>query len=286
MYILTILVVIVSSIVHLNCDWIQIAQSSDRYDKRNDHPIGHSFLTSNIGTKHNFSEIKHADLFDVIGHETESDFRTGTNAFHRRNEKNKRLFFDVSHKHSNSSTDSPRSATLYYPNDKYIDPWAIYDRPITQNKPPVKISSLLEMNVTTEVVDSVVSSPASVFSSNVGNRSNKTLIFDHKTRLFVKQNGTRNSSTGRGPRKPTTAPKLVPTQLILKHVEFKPFDFSSILKFFSRIQNSFSLGGIARVRDKVNFLEDFRDKLLTNIGKEFSKKQRKDLESQNYTNIV
>lgn len=263
---------IVNSIVHLNCDWIQIAQSSDRYDQHNDHDIGHSFLTSNIGIKQNFSEIKHADVFDVIGDETESDFRTGINAFHRRNEKNKRLFFDVSHRRSNSSTESPRSSTLYYPNDKYVDPWAIYDRPIPQNKPPIKISSLLEMSVATELADSVVTTPASVFSSNVGKRNNKTLIFDHKTRPSIKQNGTRNSSTNRGQRKPTTGPKLVPTELILKHVEFKSFDFSSILKFFSRIQNSFSFGGIARVRDKVTFLEDFRDRLLTNIGKELIKK--------------
>lgn len=269
--------IVFGSIVQSYCDWIQIAQNLDRYDKHTDHTIDSSLLSSEVGMKQNFSEIKYENLFDAIEHDFGDDFRTGNNAFQRKNEKNKRMFYDVSRKRYNTTVDARKSSTAYqYPNDRYVDPWAIYDRPITQ-KTITKISPLLEMNVTmvtTTESSTIITAPSSVFSSNVGGlmpQRNKTKILVNKTNVSINTNGTSTKpgkvTANRGQRKPANAHKLVPTEVVLKHVEFKPFDISAILNFFSTIQKSFSFGGIARVGDKVNFLEEFRDKLLTNIGK-------------------
>lgn len=261
------------SIVH--GEWIRIAQNSDRHDIDPDEIIdSSSLLVSDARNKQNFSEIKYEDLLDVIGHDVGRDFRTRDHSGHfKPNDKNRRLHFNATNKRY--SGDSRKSSTLYYPNDKYIDPWAIYDKPITSKPEAVKVSSLLETNVkwlTTNDPLDTSTTPSSVFSSNVHGTSpqrNKTIVLTNKTHLLVNTNRTtskpRKTSTVRVQRKPSQ--KLVPTQVIVKHVEFKPFDFSGILKFFTSIQKSFSFGGIARVGDKVNFLQDFRDRLLTNIGR-------------------
>lgn len=274
MFALTYLLVF-GSVVHALGEWVRIAQNAEHHDTDLDRAIGGPslLLAPDTGPTQNFGEPKYEDALDAIGHDLGSDFRTRDHSGHfRRIDKNRRLYFNATSKRY--SGDSRKSSTLYYPNDKYIDPWAIYDRPMTSTPMAIKVSSLLETNVewlTTADPPDANATPLSVFSSNVhaaAPQRNKTIVLTNKTRLTANANRTttkpRKTSTVRVQRKP--AHTLVPTQVILKHVDFKPFDFSGILKFFSSIQQSFSLGSIARVGDKVNFLQDFRDRLLSNIG--------------------
>lgn len=54
--------------------------------------------------------------------------------------------------------------------------------------------------------------------------------------------------------------------IVFKRLEFKPLDFKSILKFLTDMQRSYSLDSLTNIGDKVNFLVQFKDSLLENIG--------------------
>lgn len=61
-------------------------------------------------------------------------------------------------------------------------------------------------------------------------------------------------------------PKKQENRVILKRVEYKPFDFNGVLKFFANIQQSFPLNAFTGIREKIQYLENFKKDLIDNIG--------------------
>lgn len=55
-------------------------------------------------------------------------------------------------------------------------------------------------------------------------------------------------------------------RMTLTRIEQRPFDFNGVLKFFADMQQSISLTAFSGVRDKIKFLENFKNTLLQNIG--------------------
>lgn len=53
---------------------------------------------------------------------------------------------------------------------------------------------------------------------------------------------------------------------VFKRLEYKPFDFMSVIDFLKTIQKSFLTRGFSAIGDKVKFLENFKDTIMNSIG--------------------
>lgn len=62
--------------------------------------------------------------------------------------------------------------------------------------------------------------------------------------------------------------KFVPrTQIILKRLEYKPFDFQSVFDFLKNMQKTFLSTSLSAIDDKVKFLENSKENILNSIGR-------------------
>lgn len=55
-------------------------------------------------------------------------------------------------------------------------------------------------------------------------------------------------------------------RVIFKHVNYQPFDFNGVLKFFTNIQQTFPMTAFTSIREKIAFLNSFKNDLIENIG--------------------
>lgn len=121
--------------------------------------------------------------------------------------------------------------------------------------------SIIEPNI--ELVDQMEPNNSSMHSSNVSTL--KSVFSDSETHSdkingrFLKKDQSQSVKVEQKPNE--TANKIV-----FKRLELKRLDFNGILKFFRNMQKSFGTDSISNVGDKVKFLLQFKDDLLTNIG--------------------
>lgn len=57
------------------------------------------------------------------------------------------------------------------------------------------------------------------------------------------------------------------TQIILKRLEYKPFDFQSVFDFLKNMQKTFLSTSLSAIDDKVKFLENSKENILNSIGR-------------------
>lgn len=226
--------VVINSFRMVYCEWIQISQSSRGSDKVH---INQSSIKSN-GKSPTFDYSKYKDFFSVI--EPEIDFVKD---------------FESSHQHIIIKSDDNESTSNEF--HAYPNSSKIFEQPFdqhTKNELPTDSSKVSAFSEFHNTKNRTMTNPLNVNKSKNQPEIKSSEIDTANTQTNRRLKASENQAIGNQ------------MKIVLKRVEFKPFNFDGVFKFFANIQQSFSLDPSAGIQSKIGFLENFKNTLLNNIG--------------------
>lgn len=246
------LILIFRECVH--SEWIEISQSSKSI-RDGSLAIDRSMLLSNVDLTKDFKNVKYEDLVDIIGPDFEKEFTK------------------YSHEHGDNRfmgnttnievlSDSPRGVEKFESSyELHVEPNYPVDVRNNQYSEKYDSGEFTTIKNPAKSVYSAASTPAPTVSTVIAS-INKKIMHTNPQHTTKKPPHSKKS-----PEKKSSDSGQMQTKIILKHIEYKPFDFSGILKYLRNMQNAFSFDAIQSIHDKIAFLEDFKDQMLLNIRK-------------------
>lgn len=227
------------AVVH--CEWIEISQPIRR---SNEIVSNRSLVLSNAEIPINFDYSTYKDFFSII--EPDIDFKNPIEPFHQNivdkyaleNNLMKKDFHILM---DNSDNLPNLDKTVESSNVSKVSVFSGTRDKLFVNQLKVDpMLSLTELNNSDERVK--------IKSENVKIEVTEKMPINHP----IKKNEQR--------------PKNQENRVIFQRVEYKPFDFNGVLKFFANIQQSFPLNAFTGIREKIQYLENFKKDLIDNIG--------------------
>lgn len=243
--------VLMSALCVVHCEWIEISQP---IRKSNEITSNRSLVMSNAEIPANFDFSTYKDFFSII--EPNIDYVKHVEPFHKNTVHNFTLENKLKNKDYHILMDSPES---------------VYDQtsPATTQRTqlllePPNVSKLSVFSGFSDSQDKMVTNPLKVDSLTIKIKNPNDKVkneSDNKNRMDTKE--PINNEQVKGSER---LPANKGNRIVYKRVELKPFDFNGVLKFFANMQQSFPMDSFASIRDKIIFLENFKDNLVENIG--------------------
>lgn len=250
----------------VNCEWIKIDQRTPP-----------KYQVDHFSNK-DLNNLKYEDLIELFGPDVKSDFFKFIKQQDVENFDSIKIDKNVSKNMVNEFSDGKVSTTTspeYSKNTKIIfnDPWAIYDvsdasisKPKTWNGNAASVAEKVA-NHKSDLFGEVFN-----FTKNSNKHfSNSTLHNSKKINGKIDSNvNLEDASLSSEPDRNSSKSGLPKMKVVYKLVEveqMQPFSFRKMLDYLQSIQKTFVFDTTRGISDKVKYLEDFKDKILANIGK-------------------
>lgn len=221
----------------VKCSWVQIAQTSKEYLEPKNHMA--------IDRSHFLSTLNQNGDFVVKMDNPKVKFNT-VNPFHVL--ESNRFESDFIFEYSTESTKMD-NVTINGSNFTNISDWpdSIRSKNRKANRVNVELKSL--------------TTPSPFLNVTKSKQFANDPDFDMSRSGTISKDNS-NQSTQEDNKKNTITQKT----FVFKRLQYKPFDFKSVFDFLKNIQKSFLSRGFSAIEDKVTFLENFKDTIMSNIG--------------------
>lgn len=272
-------------LISIYCDWVRIDQRipNEAYEHRVS--FDNSLKNSDIFLDKNPDNLKYEDILDLFGPEVESDFLKFLKVYNNESNKtintdknvekiNKKYFqndiMNKSKEFEQFRKDGDNEKNITTKNSFHDDPWAIYDKPakvVEETSDSDENPNVQKFNNQTDFIETVfnftIDSKRNLSTKESELESAKNLSDKVHLKLEVRNNNNTKYNMTRN--KPVPEKRIVYKLIEVEPPE--PFSFKKIVEFLKNIQESFAFNTARGITDKIKYLQDFKNKMLDNIGK-------------------